>query len=76
MFHCSVCGSGECRDEAVDKVFNVDGEYALVGGVPAVVCQRCGERSFSRETTEKVRLLVHGQTETSKSIPMRVYEFA
>ena len=76
MFHCSVCGSGECRDEAVDKVFNVDGEYALVGGVPAVVCQRCGERSFSRETTEKVRLLVHGQTEAPKSIPMRVYDFA
>ena len=76
MFHCRVCGSGECRDEAVDSVFKVDGEYALVGGVPAVVCQQCGEQSFSRETTEKVRLLVHGQTEASKSIPMRVYDFA
>ena len=76
MFRCTVCGSSECRDETVDSVFKVDGEYALVNGVPASVCRRCGECSFSRETTEKVRLLVHSESEPPKSVPMRAYDFA
>ena len=76
MFHCTVCGSGDCRDDTVDYVFKVAGEYALVNGVPALVCSRCGERTFSMETTEKVRLLVHSKSEPSRSIPMRAYDFA
>ena len=43
MFSCSACGSAERRDEAVDEVFNVDGEYVLVARVPSTVCLRCGE---------------------------------
>lgn len=58
------------------EVFKVDGRYVLVGDVPATVCRRCGERSFSRQTTEKVRLLVHGQATAARSVPLQVYEFA
>ena len=76
MFTCIVCNAGESLTESVEEVLKVDGRYVLVDGVPSTVCRRCGERSFSRETTEKVRLLVHGQAKASKSIPMQVYEFA
>ena len=76
MFTCGVCHGKESRGESVDEVFRVDGRYVLVGGVPSTVCQRCGERSFSRETTEKVRQLVHGEAKAAKSIPMQVYDFA
>ena len=76
MFNCSACGAGEGRGEAVDEVFNVDGEYVLVARVPSTVCQKCGERSFSRETTEKVRLLVHKQGKSPRSVPLHVYEYA
>jgi hypothetical protein len=31
--------------------------------IAAKVCVRCGEKTFSRETTEKIRQLVHGETE-------------
>ena len=61
MFTCIVCNAGESLNESVEEVFKVDGRYVLVDGVPSTVCRRCGERSFSRETTEKVRQLVHGQ---------------
>ena len=74
MSACIVCSSTETGTETVEEVFKVDGRYVLVGGVPSTVCQRCGERSFSRETTEKVRQLVHGQAEAAKSVPMQVYE--
>ena len=76
MFTCIVCNSEESRTEMVEEVFKVDGRYVLVGSVPSTVCERCGERSFSRETTEKVRQLVHGQAEAAKSVPMKVYELA
>lgn len=75
MFTCGVCHGVDGRNEMVEEVFRVDGRYVLVGGVPSTVCQRCGERSFSRETTEKVRQLVHGTAKAAKSVPMQVYEF-
>ena len=76
MFVCAVCKGEESRVEVVEEVFKVCGRYVLVGGVPSTVCQRCGERSFSRETTEKVRQLVHGEAKAAKSVPMQVYDFA
>ena len=76
MFACAVCKGEESRVEVVEGVFKVGARYVLVGGVPSTVCQRCGVRSFSRETTEKVRQLVHGEAKDSKSVPMQVYEFA
>lgn len=75
MFACLVCNATESREEQVDEVFCIEGQYVLVGGIPAEVCVRCGEQSFSRETAEKVRLLV--QDEAAKElVPMRVYDFA
>ena len=76
MFTCGVCHGKESRSESVDEFFQADGRHVLVGGVPSTVCDRCGERSFSRETTEKVRQLVHGEAKAAKSVPMQVYEFA
>ena len=76
MFTCGVCHGNEGHGEFVEEVFRVDGRYVLVGGVPSTVCQRCGERSFSRKTTERVRQLVHGEAKAAKSVPLQVYEFA
>ena len=73
---CNVCNAEESHFEFVEEVFKVDGRYVLVAEVPSTVCQRCGERSLSRETTERVRLMVHGQSGAAKSVPMQVYEFA
>ena len=59
MSECMVCRDKHLRAGPVDKVFNAAGRYVLVTGMPSTVCQDCGERSFSRETTERARLLVH-----------------
>ena len=60
----------------VEEVFRIDGKYVLVDRIPATVCARCGEESFSRETTEGIRLMVHGGTEPTKSVVLKVLEFA
>ena len=72
---CSVCDGSESREKLVDEVFQVDGRYILVGGIPADVCIRCGEQAFSCETTEKVRVLVHRGTQATRRISMQVLDF-
>ena len=76
MFTCLVCSSDESQEELVDEVFCIEGQYVLVGSIPAEICVRCGEQSFSRETAEKVRVLVQDETDAEAEVPMRVYEFA
>ena len=78
MSECMVCHGKRIEDEPVDKVFNADGRYVLVTGIPSTVCRDCGERSFTREATERARLLLHDppQGASPKSVPMEVYEFA
>ncbi|HIK09486.1 MAG TPA: YgiT-type zinc finger protein [Oscillatoriaceae cyanobacterium M33_DOE_052] len=60
MFPCHVCGSNQSHPELVNEIFQIQGKIYLVEGIPAQVCSRCGEFTFSRETTEKVRKMLHG----------------
>ena len=76
MFQCHVCGSRERHEECVNEVFIIDGEPVLVEHIPARVCDRCREISFSRQATEGVRRLVHGDVEPSRAVHMKVFEFA
>ena len=39
------------------------------------VCANCGEAVFSRETTERVRRMVHGEAKPVKSIQMDVFAY-
>jgi len=75
MFTCPVCHAHESREELTEEIFQIDGKYVLVDRIPATVCLRCGEETFSREATEKVRLLVHGHAKPTKSIALEVFEF-
>ncbi len=75
MFQCHLCGSTEFREDFVSEVFQINGKHVLVEHIPAKVCLRCGEMIFSRETTERIRLLVHGEGKPQKSIKIDVFEF-
>ena len=75
-FKCHVCGGTTAKDESVSEVLDVDGRRVLVEHIPAQVCTRCGEAVFSRETTERIRQLVHGAGCPSRTIPLDVFELA
>jgi len=53
--------------------FTIDGRRVLVEHIPAQICERCGEATFSRETTEKIRRLVHGEGHPCKTVPLDVF---
>ncbi len=76
MFKCHVCGSTESRGEMVSEVFNIDNQMVLVENIPAILCMRCGETTFSSETTEKVRRLLHGDAVPLRSVPLNVFAFS
>ena len=76
MFICSACHFTESREDQVEEVFCINGEYVLVRGIPATVCVRCGEMSFSAETVERVRLMTRGDSAPSGFISTKVLEFA
>jgi len=75
-FKCHVCGGQTARQEFVSEVLELDGRHVLVEHVPAQICLRCGEKAFSRETTERIRLLVHGANRPARTVPLDVFELA
>lgn len=75
MYRCNECGSHEARIEQVSEVFVIDGKPILVENIPAQVCQKCGEATFSRETTERVRRMVHGEAQPTGTIQMEVFAY-
>lgn len=76
MFRCHVCGSTDAKKEYANEIFRIDNKSVLVEHIPAVVCVRCGEETFSRKTTERIRRMVHGEAKPVKLISMEIFTFA
>jgi len=72
MFKCHVCGGSAAKSDFVSEVFTIEDRRVLVEHIPAQVCERCGEATFSRETTEKIRRLVH-DARPAKTVPLDVF---
>ncbi|WP_013320886.1 YgiT-type zinc finger protein [Gloeothece verrucosa] len=75
MSKCYVCGSTYFAEKLVNEVFEINGKYVLVENIPAKVCSQCGKVIFSSEAAEKVRLMVHGGQQPSKSIQVDVFAY-
>lgn len=75
MFKCHVCGSEGSHGTYVSEVFNINGKFHLVEDIPAMVCDRCQEEVFSRETTERIRLMLHGKEKPIRSISLDVFSY-
>jgi HTH-type transcriptional regulator / antitoxin MqsA len=73
---CNVCGCPESHIEYVSEVFNINGRHVLIERIPAQVCNQCGELTFSRATTEQVRLMVHGDAQPIGTVQMDIFAFA
>lgn len=76
MWRCHVCGSTDSRQELVSELFNLNGRTVLIECIPARVCDRCGEVTFSGETNESVRRLVHGQARPARTMQVDVFAYS
>ena len=76
MNTCDVCGNTAFRPERVEEVFHIEGRLVLVEGIPARICKRCGDATFDRQTTEKIRRTVHGEERPARRVELDVFAFA
>ena len=76
MKKCEVCGNIVFHQENVDEFFRIGGDTMLVEQVPAQVCDRCGEVTFSRETAEKVRRMVQEHSQPTRRVEVEAFAFA
>ena len=75
MFRCHVCGKIASRQELLTEVFDIEDKPVQVEQIPATVCLHCGEPVVSRDATERVRRMVHGEAKPIKSIQMDVFAY-
>lgn len=76
MFNCSVCHHTAFNAEFVSEVFALNGRRVLVEHIPAQVCAHCGEATFTRETTEAIRRLIHDAKQPIRTEPLEVFAMA
>lgn len=73
MFKCNNCGHNKYTNTNVNKVFNIDGEVYLVNNIPAKVCVKCNEESFSRDTLAHIQSIIYGKPQ--KYIKAKAFEY-
>jgi YgiT-type zinc finger domain-containing protein len=76
MTKCDVCGSTSFRRKQVEEVFHLGEQFVVVEGIPARVCDRCGDATFDRETTESIRRMVHGAKRPTRRVNVDVFAYA
>ena len=67
MNRCVFCG-GNVREEIVTIDIRVEGGLVVIEDVPAEVCQKCGEKTFSPETTRLIQKTIRQKPTSTKEL--------
>ena len=72
---CVFCG-GKVVKREVTFTYEEDDKYLIIEHVPAQVCTRCGEKTYSPEVTEQILRLARKEVKPARKIQVPVYDFA
>ncbi len=72
---CVFCG-GELEHKKTTFIYDRNGDYLAVENVPAEVCTRCGEKTYSPEVTDELLKYSRKKSKPIKTIQMPVFDFA
>ena len=68
---CYFCG-GEIAEKIIELEFRWKGQLYILEGVPAGICQQCGERYFTAEVSEAIDEAVKsGEVKRTVSVPIK-----
>lgn len=70
---CLEC-SGVYRQERVVECFTVRGDTICIEGIPALVCDVCGDRQFSTEVTRQIQQILRDRRAPDRHVP--AYDFS
>ena len=72
---CVRCG-GMLEDMVVTLTYEEGDKYLFVEHVPALVCNKCGERIYSPKVTDKLLKFAQDKLRPVKTIEVPVFDFA
>lgn len=72
---CVFCG-GEMEKRIVTFAYQEGNKYLLVENVPAEVCTKCEEKTYSPEVTDELLKFVKHECKPVKTIDVPVFDFA
>ena len=68
---CVVCKHGQTKPGSMTATFERDGATLVFKGVPADVCQNCGESFLSSETSQKLLLQAEEAVKRGAQVDVR-----
>jgi HTH-type transcriptional regulator / antitoxin MqsA len=72
---CVFCG-GETTETCTTFSHEEEGKYFIVEHVPAEVCERCGEKTYSPEVTDELLKFAGDQVRPVKKVEVPIFDFA
>lgn len=72
---CNFCG-GHIESRNVTFVYDLDGDYFLIENVPAEVCIRCGEKTYTPEVTDELLRLAKKKLKPARVLRVPVFDYA
>jgi YgiT-type zinc finger domain-containing protein len=71
---CVFCG-GETKKMSVTFSYEEEDKHFLVENVPAEVCERCGEKTYSPEVTDELLKFAKKQFRPIRKVEVPVFDF-
>jgi HTH-type transcriptional regulator / antitoxin MqsA len=73
---CTVCGNETHEERAIMHIFTTPaGQKVVIKNIPATVCTRCGEITFSLETTTHILSIVGATSEETVAAAQKIPVF-
>lgn len=70
--NCPICYDGQLEDQLVEQWMRRGEHWVLFRNVPALVCDRCGEPTFSRDVTARFLQLLQTDDDTRPTFDIMV----
>jgi len=75
MGKCVFCG-GKVEKRTVTFSYDEEDKYLLVENVPAEVCTKCGEKTYSPQVADELLRYARDDFKPMKTIEVPVFNFA
>lgn len=72
---CLACHTGAMEEQLVEAWFKRNERWVLVTNIPGMVCDSCGERTYSQATVDRIEQVV-GQEAPAELRWVRVFDYA
>ncbi len=72
--HCVFCG-GKLEEKRVIFTYEKDYKYLFVENVPASVCTKCGEKTYSPDVTDQLLKFARDEFQPVRTIEVPVFDY-